>query len=289
MANLVSIIGITHVPFLIQLTRPPRSEWPPDVENMVQRGELFREKLRRAQPDALITIGNDHFHQFFMDNMPAFLLGKMNLFDGSWTNEIREFDLLPCHVPGDPQLAQQILEGALKRGVDFAFSNELKIDHSIIVPLLFVRPEMDLPIVPILTNCLAPPLPTAERFYQVGQVLRAVVDELPGDRRIAAVVSGHLSLDIGGPLQFARHAMDESFDDRAVGWIANADIDGALRECTYEKLTAIGTVTPGYFNFLLALGLANGQRPSHAEGMKRAGSTQPFFFWELASGVTTAA
>ena len=34
------------------------------------------------QPDVLITNGNDHLHQFFMDNMPAFMIGKMDRFHG---------------------------------------------------------------------------------------------------------------------------------------------------------------------------------------------------------------
>lgn len=280
MARVAIIIGITHNPFHYRLRSQPRSQWSPDTANTAQRGELMCEKLRRAQPEALVMVGNDHFHQFFMDNMPAFIIGKMGVFDGIFANEVREFGLPRCTVPGDAELAGQILAGALSRGVDFSFSNELKIDHSIVVPLLLVRPEMDLPIVPILTNLVAPPLPTAERFYQVGRILRAVLDETGGDRRIGVVVSGNLSLDVGGPLQFDPHPMDGDFDARAVGWIARGDVQGAIRDCTFEKLTASGNVTAGYLNFLLAMGLANGSPASYAEGMKRAGSTQPFFAWE---------
>jgi len=247
---------------------------------MVERGELMRDKLRRAEPDALIMVGNDHFHQFFMDNMPAFILGKMELFDGTFYNEAREFDLPRCRVPGDVELAQQILEGAMRRGVDFSFSNELKIDHSIVVPLLFVRPELDLPIVPIMSNCVAPPIPQAERFYQVGRILRSVIDEVPGDKRIGVIASGNLSLEVGGPLQFAPQPMDEAFDELAVDWIARGDIESAVRECTYERLTATGNVSHAYLNYLLAAGVANGASATHAEGMKRAGSTQGWFAWE---------
>jgi protocatechuate 4,5-dioxygenase beta chain len=247
---------------------------------MVERGELLREKLKKGNPQSLVIVGNDHFHQFFMDNMPAFIIGKMDLFDGTYYNEVREFALPRCKVPGDPELAQQILEGSLKRGVDFAFSNELKIDHSVVVPLIFVRPEMDLPIVPILTNCVAPPLPPAERFYQVGQVLREVIDEIPGQKRIGVVVSGNLSLEVGGPLQFDPQPMDEEFDDQAVGWISRGDIETAIRVCTFDRMTGAGNVTHAFVNFLLAMGVAQGMRCTYAEGVKRKGSTQPFLAWE---------
>lgn len=280
MARVVAIIGITHNPFHYRLISQPRSQWSPDTANMVQRGGLMREKLRQAEPHSLVMVGNDHFHQFFMDNMPAFILGKMEVFDGSYYNEVREFGLPRCRVPGDVKLAQQILEGAMKRGVDFSFSNEMKIDHSVVVPLMFVRPEMDLPIVPIMTNCVAPPIPPAERFYRVGRVLRSVIDEIPGDKQIGVVVSGNLSLEVGGPLQFDPRPMNEEFDDQAVGWISSGDIETAIRECTFDRMTGAGNVTHAFVNFLLAMGVAEGLRCTYAEGFKRKGSTQPFFAWE---------
>ena len=280
MAQIVCTIGITHLPFHYSMASQPRSQWSPDTEKIVERGEMLREKLRQARADALVMIGNDHFHQLFMDNMPAFLLGKMEVFDGIYYNEVREFNLPRCRVPGDVELAQQILEDSMKLGVDFSFSNELKIDHALVVPLMFVRPEMDIPIVPILTNCIAPPVPSAERFFQVGRVLRSVIEKIPGNKRIGVVVSGHLSLDVGGPLQFDPHPMNEEFDDKAVSWIAKGDIGTAVRECSFDKLTKIGTVTPAFMNFLLAMGVSEGLRCTYAEGLKRKGSAQPFFAWE---------
>jgi protocatechuate 4,5-dioxygenase beta chain len=225
-------------------------------------------------------IGNDHFHQFFMDNMPAFIIGKMSVYDGTFISEIRDFDIPTCTVPGDPELSEQILMGAMEKGVDFAFSNELKIDHSIVVPLMFVRPEMDLPIVPISANCMAPPLPTAKRFYQVGHVIRSVLDEIPGDKRIGVVVSGHLSLDVGGPTQIDRAPTDEEFDTRAVRWLADGDVDSAVRECTFDRLLAAGNVGPAFLNFVLGMGLAHGVGATYAEGLRRSGSSQGFFAWE---------
>lgn len=281
MARLMSVIGITHNPFIYRLVSQPRSQWAPDTAEMMQRSDLLREKLDQTKPDVLVTVGGDHFHQFFMDNMPAFCLGKMQVFDAVYYNEVREFGLPPCKVAGDEKMALQVLEGGLKRGVDFAFSNEMKIDHSIIVPLMLVRPKLDLPIVPILTNCIAPPIPPAGRFYQVGKLLRQVIEEIPGDQRVAAVISGHLSLDVGGPLQFGPQPMDDQFDDQAVGWISRGDIQNAIRECTFDRLTRAGNVTHGFLNFLIAAGLADGMRCTYAEGLKRKGSAQPFFFWEL--------
>jgi protocatechuate 4,5-dioxygenase beta chain len=278
MARLVSIIGVTHNPFMPRLFSQPQR--PPGAAKVMERLEMMRDRLRRAEPEVLLTIGNDHLNQFFMDNMPAFMIGKMDRFAGIFYNEVREFGLQPCQLPGDAALARHLLEGALDRYVDLAYSNELRLDHSIVVPLLFVRPEMDLPIVPLLTNCIAPPLPRAERFHQVGRVLRSVIDEIPGNKRIAAIVSGHLSLEIGGPRQFEPRLVDPTFDESAVRWIASGDIASAAGACTYDKLKLSGNMTHGFLNFLIAMGLANGAAPSHAEGLDAGFPAIPFFAWE---------
>jgi protocatechuate 4,5-dioxygenase beta chain len=277
-ARLVSVVGTTHNPFMPRLFKQPTR--PPGAAVVMERVEMLRERLRRAEPDVLLTIGNDHLNQFFMDNMPAFLIGKMDAYQGTFYNEEREFGLPPCRLAGDARLSHHILEGALDNGVDLAYSNELRLDHSIIVPLLWLRPELDLPVVPLLTNCIAPPLPRADRFYQVGRIIRAVVDQLPGNQRVAAVVSGHLSLEIGGPRQMEPRLVDPDFDRRAVGWLASSDLAAACSECTYDALKASGNMTHGFMNFLLAAGLADGESPVYAEGLEAGFPAVPLFVWE---------
>jgi protocatechuate 4,5-dioxygenase beta chain len=278
MAQIVSIVGITHNPFMPRLFKQPNR--PPGCAKVLERIEMIREKLRQANPDALVTIGNDHLHQFFMDNMPAFMIGKMDTYDGTFYDETREFGLPTHRVPGDVELSDAIMEGAFDRGVDFAYSNELTIDHSIIVPLTFVRPEMDLPIVPILTNCIAPPLPRPKRFYEVGQAIRGAIDSLSTKKRIAVVVSGHLSLEIGGPKQFERKFTDPNFDASAVGWISNGDVNGAINNCSFDQLKKSGNMTHGFLNFIMMMGVANTSKPSYAEGLDAGFPAIPFFSWE---------
>jgi protocatechuate 4,5-dioxygenase beta chain len=278
MAQIVSIVGITHNPFMPRLFKQPNR--PPGCAKVLERIEMMREKLRQANPDVLVTIGNDHLHQFFMDNMPAFMIGKMDTYDGTFYDETREFGLPTHRVPGDVELSDAIMEGAFDRGVDFAYSNELTIDHSIIVPLTFVRPEMDLPIVPILTNCIAPPLPRPKRFYEVGQAIRGAVDSLSTKKRIAVVVSGHLSLEIGGPKQFERKFTDPNFDASAVGWISNGDVNGAINNCSFDQLKKSGNMTHGFLNFIMMMGVANTSKPSYAEGLDAGFPAIPFFSWD---------
>ncbi|HUR71925.1 MAG TPA: hypothetical protein VMZ02_08055 [Candidatus Limnocylindrales bacterium] len=278
MAQIVSIIGITHNPFMPRLFK--QAQQPPGAAKVKERIAMMRQKLAEAKVDVLVCIGNDHLHQFFMDNMPAFMIGKMEQYDGTFYDEEREFGLPKCKLQGDLDVSDAIMEGAFDRGVDFSYSNELTIDHSIIVPMLFVRPEMDIPIVPILTNCIAPPMPRPKRYFEVGKALRAAIDSLPTNKRIGVLVSGHLSLEIGGPKMFEPKFTDPNFDANAVGWIVNGNIDAAAEACAPEKVIQYGNMTTGYLNFIMMMGLANLTKPSYAEALDAGFPAIPFFSWD---------
>lgn len=49
MARVVSIIGITHNPFMPRLFGQP--DRPPGCAKVIERIEMMRERLRRAEPD----------------------------------------------------------------------------------------------------------------------------------------------------------------------------------------------------------------------------------------------
>lgn len=281
MATITLMLGLPHIPFFYRATLPDPAEWPPDVVRQAALNKMVEKKLARADPDVLVVLASDHFHQFFMDNMPAFLIAKRDSYDGIFQNETREFLLPPCTIPGDPELSGGLAHAMMRRGVDLAFSNDLKLDHAVVVPLMMVAPEMKLPIVPILTNCGAPPLPTPRRFFALGRVLRAALDEVAADKKVAVIASGNLSLEVGGPLQFAPHASDEAFDDRATEMLRQGDHESLIEECEFERLRDTGNTTGQFLNFLTALGVAEGHMEcTYGEGMKRKGSSQPYFIWE---------
>ena len=70
---------------------------------------------------------------------------------------------------GDRNLSGHLLRGGLDAGFDLAFSNELRLDHSVTCPIITLRPQNDLPVVPVYTNIFAPPLPQPKRFVELGQ------------------------------------------------------------------------------------------------------------------------
>lgn len=279
MTEIVAVLGTTHHPFFFRATTGPEAERPPFAATWIEKVHAYKKTLDRARPDTLVMVGNDHFHQFFNDNYPAFLIGKADQFDGTFYNETREFGIPPAKVVGDSDLADHILRDGLNNGVDWSFSNELKIDHSIVSPLLNVRPTLDLPVVPILANSFAPPFPPARRFYEVGKRLRESIESMPGNRRVAVIGSGHFSVELGGPKQFGPAGSDPAFDERALRWLADGDAEAAIAASSYESLIAAGNATYAFCNLILMMGVA-GERPAdYVDSFTPFGTMEGFITW----------
>src|SRR6201986_4601660 len=172
MAELVAILAMTHHPFYYRTSRLAPGEAPPFAAVWVHKVEAYRETLTRARPDVVVMVGSDHFHQLWLDNMPQFLVGKAPFYDANFYNEEREFGLPRLLLTGHEELSGYLLRRGLDAGFDLAFSNELRIDHSITCPLITLRPEADLPIVPVYTNIFAPPMPQPRRFVELGRTIR---------------------------------------------------------------------------------------------------------------------
>src|SRR6266478_3722975 len=142
MATVAAVIASTHHPFYYRASTSAGADRPPFADEWVAKIEAFRQTLTRAQPDVLVMVGSDHFHQLWLDNMPQFLVGKAPFFDANWCDE---------------ELAAYLLREGLDTGFDLAFSNELRIDHSVTCPIITLRPQVDLPIVPVYSIILPPP------------------------------------------------------------------------------------------------------------------------------------
>ncbi|MFK0119865.1 extradiol ring-cleavage dioxygenase [Streptomyces sp. NPDC090994] len=279
MAELVAVLATTHHPFFYRTSRLPAGDRPEYADEWVRKVEAYRATLERARPDLLVMVGSDHFHQLWLDNMPQFLVGKAPVYDANFYNEEREFGLPRMLLKGHEELSAYMLREGLDRGFDLAFSNELRIDHSITCPIITVRPQNDLPIVPIYTNIFAPPLPQPKRFVQLGRTIREIIDSWPADLRVAVIGTGHLSLELGGPRQFGPHGPDPEFDRRAVEWISSGDIEGALSEVTLDSLWEPGNATHGFMDFLLMMGVAGERKADYADQLDLFHTMEAYFTW----------
>jgi protocatechuate 4,5-dioxygenase beta chain len=280
MAEIVAVIASTHHPFYYRASTSTGEDRPPFADEWTAKILAFRETLTRANPDVLVMVGSDHFHQLWLDNMPQFLVGKAPVYDANWYNEEREFGLPKMTLRGQEDLSAHILRAGLDAGFDLAFSNELRIDHSVTCPIITLRPEADLPIVPIYTNIFAPPLPQPARFVKLGETIRSIVADWPSHLRVAVIGTGHLSLELGGPRQFGPHGPDPEFDHRAVEWIANGDLDSCLREVTLDSLHAPGNATHGFMDFMLMMGVAGaGAKADYVDSLDLFHTMEAYFTW----------
>lgn len=267
MARLVSLIAVPHDPTLpIAQRLEGEGKANPGALPALAHLRALKQWLDAARPDAIVVVGSDHLGQWFMNNMAPFMVGKATRMKGPFASEIRSWGLKPTDLPIDGALARKILKGSLNRGVDFAYSDEFTADHSFTIPLNFLRPEDDLPVVPIFINLLAPPVPPGWRYRQVGHVIRQAIEDDGTDKRVAMVVTGHMSNSVGGPGMMRSLTEPESEWDRTIWSLIKAnDVDAIVAMSTWDQLYAQGNGTPGFLGYVLALGAADSARPSFAE------------------------
>ena len=147
------------------------------------------EALKAARPDALVVIAAEHFANFFMNNMPAYAVGMADRYEGP-IEDPAWLGIAKTKVPGNAQLSQRIISN-LMQSVDVAYAEEWKFDHGIMVPLNFLTPQYDLPVIPVNINCQGPPLTPLHRAWAFGEALRHACDAVP--ERIAVVGTGGIS------------------------------------------------------------------------------------------------
>lgn len=278
MADLVVAAVTPHNPLLWRAMREPM---PDDLVGVAAGFDRIRRSFADHAPDVVVVIGTDHLRQFFSDNSPAFAIGKADAYHGTWENEVRTFGMEPVELAGHRALADE-LSGrmVLPEAIDFTVSLEWRLDHSFVIPLQYVVPSLDVPIVPIHTNASLPPVPSVRRFVALGEHVRSAISSWDSDARVALLTSGHMANDVGGPRTFAG-SPDPEFDAEALAWMRDGDLDAAIRGCAdVDRLWQAGSMTYQYLNAVSALAAMGGRPASFASAAPSRFSSSPFFLWE---------
>jgi aromatic ring-opening dioxygenase catalytic subunit (LigB family) len=151
--------------------------------------ERMRGAIEAQRPDALVVVAAEHFANFFMNNMPSICVGMADVYEGPIEDEAW-LGIRRTRVPGAPELSARLIEEVMQ-DVDLAYAQEWKFDHGIMVPLSFLTPRYDLPVIPVNINCQGPPLIPLKRCYELGRALRRACDRVP--ERIALIGTGGIS------------------------------------------------------------------------------------------------
>lgn len=250
MAKIVGVFGSGHAPNLV-------TTWEKAGEAVCQEAlDAFAEVGRRMKAggaNTLITISNDHFNNFYLNNLPAYAVGVAD----SWIGP--EDDLRysggQVEIPGNPALAKHIVQHMYQHeNFDPAVSHYLKLDHGTFVPLRFSFPELNIPLIPTFQNCVQPPMPTLKRAAAYGEALRRAIESFPGDDRVVVVGAGGMSHFIGVPGQ---GRINEEFDQLWVSLFRDGDVAG-LTNLSAEQLGSGGNGAEEIRNWIAALAVAGG-------------------------------
>ena len=256
MAEIVAGFGMPHAPNFPALVAREGSQC--EVARLYAE---VAEHVAAVEPDVLIVFTDDHFNTFFLDNFPTFAIGIADATAGP--NDQTPMPHYQVAVPG--ALAAHIRATALARGFDISLVQDFEVDHAVMVPLHFLTPAMQIPVLPIFVNALAPPLPTARRCHALGEAVRAAVESWPQPLRVAVIGSGSFSLEIGGPKippgDRAAGFPDPQWTQHVQDLLLQARVDDLLDEATSARMLQAGNIGGELLNWIAMLGVIGVRKP----------------------------
>ena len=191
MAKLIMGIGASHTTLM-------NTQW--DQVDHLDEAHAFknalsqaRDALQSAQPDIVVVVGSNHFRGHWLDMMSSFAIGIDEIESSG------EHGTPKGQQKASPDHALALANSLVDQGFDMSFSTRFVIDHGISHAIQYLSGEQELPIVPIMINSFAPPLPNLCRCLDLGVALANAVQQLPADMTVAIVASGGLSHQLPFP------------------------------------------------------------------------------------------
>ena len=185
MSEVVLGIGASHTTLM-------NTQWQ-RVDHL-ERAHCFRDALGTARqaletsrPDLVVIVGSNHFRGFWLDLMPAFTIGVGEVIGSG------EHGTPKGLLRSDAGAGLEICNALTAVGFDMSFSIRLSVDHGISHAVQWLLPSAPPPIVPLVVNCFAPPLPSLGRCLQLGDALRGILPGITGSKRVAVIGTGGLS------------------------------------------------------------------------------------------------
>lgn len=233
-------------------------------DNVRRAYEELGERVLAARLDALVLIGNDHVLNFPVTNSPDFCIGIAPVHEGpeEW---FRPWLRVPVYrIEGAPDIGAELYRGLVACRVDAAKTavrrENFLFDDNVSVPMTMMRlTTSDIRLVPIIQNCVVPPVADQHRSYAWGQALgRVIAHRLPRGTRIGLLGSGGMSHEPGGRNYLK---IDEDFDRRFLDLLVDGSHEDVLAETTYEAMEAAGSGgTSELLSWIAVMG-AIGERP----------------------------
>jgi gallate dioxygenase len=255
-AEIVGAIGVPHTPIFPYMVQQDGPE--------CETARLFAavtEQLEALRSDLIVMFSTDHLNTFFFDNFPVFGVGVCDRFKGP--NDAPR--AVPDYtIPSRGDFAAYLRKRGIASGYDLALVQEFTVDHSFVVPLHFMTPKMQIPVVPVFVAGHFPPLPTARRCFDLGRVVRGAIETWPEPLRVVTMGSGSFSLDVYGPRIAPGRSdgvPDPEWAKRICSHLEDVRIDQFLSEATEDKLQGAGNVGGEVLNWIAMLGTIDAKKP----------------------------
>ncbi len=255
MADIVGALGVPHTPFYPSLV---------EREPQCETAKLFAavtEELAAMKPDLIVMFDTDHLNTFFFDNLPIFAMGVAGAFKGP-NDELRAVPIYTIKSRAD--VAAHIRKALVEAGFDVAMTQQFTVDHSVVVPLHFMTPQMQVPVIPIFISGHLAPLPSAQRCFDLGAAVKKAIAAWPEKLRVVAIGSGSFSLEVFGPRIAPGKSdgvPDPEWAKRICGLIEKGDVRTLISEATPDQLQRAGNVGGELLDWIAMLGAGGAGRP----------------------------
>jgi 2,3-dihydroxyphenylpropionate 1,2-dioxygenase len=189
MSNVVGGISVSHAPGILGW---PDQVTPEEHARVFGAFDRLRDSVIEARPDVIIAFLDDHFDNHYRTLMPSLTVAVADEHTGPGEQYL---DLLKLNasrtIPSSASLAELLLERLVGEGFDVARMGAAEFGNNLMVPLELIRPECDIPVIPVFINVFTPPLITMKRAYDLGAAVRKSAADWP--RRVMFWGTGGLS------------------------------------------------------------------------------------------------
>ena len=182
MGEIVGGFGTSHVLF------PPKGV-EMQAKRVMQGMMKLRAQVRALKPDVIVLAAADHLNNFNLAMQVTLAVGVRDEY-----KTLGDAGVPAVTFPGHRDFAETFASFASERDFELVQVEELRPDHGMALPHLIADPDNVIPIVPVYINSNMPAPPKPSRCYQLGGVLKDMVETLrPEGERVVVVGCGGLS------------------------------------------------------------------------------------------------
>lgn len=195
---------VPHVPSICHEDQAPEFQ-----RNIVESMKELGNQISELKPDAIVLI-SCHWPSTFTHYVDVTPVHKGMLTAMEAPELIKD---VPYHYPGDLDLGMKLVQAGQDANIQVLEVNDSNYvwDYGTLVPLRYLVPKADIPIVNLCVTLTS----DLDETYRWGKAIRKVINE--SEKRIVFVASGALSHNLvrgrHNKPTTAEHALDKEFVD----------------------------------------------------------------------------